>query len=210
MWNFDFTKFLQRKSGCSHYDKLKNDNENICLDNDVDCDDVLNDFLQKRNFSEVWDRRKQACKTDRSLQRPWQHGTSGDTWRRQSLYFPWKLDLSLWTRNQCLQTWKSGLSSLVPKRSWDRQQKVVQAFHPGKKLCENVVRNLTLGYTVKKSTIKRYHAQKFPWNQFFSNFFSKTVDLTGKNVDFFRETIVFIKEITKELIWRNIFLVRWE
>ena len=60
-------------------DKLKNDNENICLDNDVDCDDVLNDFLQKRNFSEVWDRRKQACKTDRSLQRPWQHGTSGDT-----------------------------------------------------------------------------------------------------------------------------------
>ena len=57
----------------------ENSNENICLDNDVDCDDVLNDFLQKRNFSEVWDRRKQACKTDRSLQRPWQHGTSGDT-----------------------------------------------------------------------------------------------------------------------------------
>ena len=129
-------------------DKLKNDSKNICLDNDVDCDDVLNDFLQKRNFSEVWDRRKQVCKTDRSLQKPWQHGTSGDTWRKQNLYFPWKLDLSLWTRNQCLQTWKSGLSSLVPKRSWDRQQKVEQAFHPGKKLCENVVRNLTLGYTL--------------------------------------------------------------
>ena len=37
-------------------------------------------------------------------------------------------------------------------------------------------------------------------NTLVTSLFSKNVDLTGKNVDFFRETIVFIKEITKELI----------
>ena len=29
---------------------------------------------------------------------------------------------------------------------------------------------------IEKYTIKRDHAEKFPWNQHFSNFFSKNVD----------------------------------
>ena len=37
-----------------------------------------------------------------------------------------------------------------------------------------------LSCTVWKSTIKRDHAQKFPWNHLFSNFFSKIVGLTEK------------------------------
>ena len=36
-------------------------------------------------------------------------------------------------------------------------------------------------YTVWKSTIKHYHPQKISWNQLFSNFFCKNVDLTEKS-----------------------------
>ena len=35
--------------------------------------------------------------------------------------------------------------------------------------------------TVWKSTVKRDHAQKISSNQFFSNFFSKNIDLTEKS-----------------------------
>ena len=38
--------------------------------------------------------------------------------------------------------------------------------------------------------MKRDHAQKFPWNQFFSNFFSKNVDLTEKLLKFFVKTVI--------------------
>ena len=41
-------------------------------------------------------------------------------------------------------------------------------------------------HRVWKSTTKRDHTQKFPWNQLFSNLFSKTVDLTEKSW-FFRK-----------------------
>ena len=65
-----------------------------------------------------------------------------------------------------------------------------------------------------KNNMKRDHAQKFPWNQFFSNFFSKNVDLTEKLLKFFVKTvIVFLTNFyttgaLEELISRFFFSVR--
>ena len=55
--------------------------------------------------------------------------------------------------------------------------------------------------TVWKSTKKRDHAQKFPWNQLFSKFFSENVDLTEKNF----HTVL----VGNEVISRKFFEWKW-
>ena len=78
--------------------------------------------------------------------------------------------------------------------------------------------------TVCNSTIKHDHSKKFPWNQLFSNFFSKSVNLTGKKCWFsvklvivflttfpqlyvrlrlFRESNGFDKLISHSTVWKS-------
>ena len=77
---------------------------------------------------------------------------------------------------------------------------------------KNISSNQLFIYTVWKSIIKRDHAHKFPWNQPFSNFFSKNVDLTEKMLIFRKNgdrvfddfsTLWSSNPITKRTILRN-------
>ena len=68
------------------------------------------------------------------------------------------------------------------------------------------VKSNTTSQVLWKSTIKWDHAQKFPWNQLFSNFFSKIVDLTEKMVIFPCFWLLFhtvVKSFTVKLISRK-------
>ena len=75
--------------------------------------------------------------------------------------------------------------------------------------CKNSVESFHLLITVWNSTIKCDHYQEFPWNQLFSNFFSKIVDLTEKSCFFRKHSDRSCFWWFSTLCWRYYEITQW-